>query len=847
MDRPAFAWAKLLRDADRNVIAALPLIDHCLDVAAVAEALFAGGAWGAWLEEAAGRALTAQDIARLVSLIALHDLGKANAGFQRRWHPKAEPIGHEPQVAALLMAPEFRETSAAKALHALIPAWGATPYIPALMAHHGRPRIEFGPPPPAGGRNLEWQRHVLHWRATDGHDPTAETHRLIETVRARYPLAWQAGPPLPQSSRFIALFAGLVVLADWIGSDAKRFPIATPHGPEREALRVTAATEAVRNRGLTPIETPAADFEALFGFPPHAIQSAASADDLGAIALIEAETGSGKTEAALWRWVDLRRRGLVDGLYFALPTRSAAVQMHDRVQTMLKRLSKDGALEVALAVPGYPRAGEADGQALPGREVRWDDREDDSRWAAECSTQYLAARVAVGTIDQALLGALRVKHAPVRAMALARNLLVVDEVHASDAFMGRLLQTLLANHTAVGGHALLLSATLGAEARAHLLRQPKTPSLTEAEATPYPALSGLSAAPRPVPRSDRRKTVRFEVAPLIDAPEEIAAQAVAAARAGASVLVVRNTVAGAVAVAQAVEALAADLAFRVGDTATLHHGRFAAEDRRRLDDAVEAAFGKARTATGRVLVGTQTLEQSLDIDADLLVTDLAPMDVLLQRIGRLHRHDREERGAFVQARAIILRPAERNLIDLLTPARDRHGLGPNKDGRGVYPDLLQIEATLRLLESNPQITIPNDNRRLVENALHTEIREALLKDLGTDWLNHDAKLAGIAHAERTMAASQSLDLDKPFKEHVFPRDELIATRLGARDLLVDLPVPLRGPFGADITRIAIPHWMAGGITRLDKPTILGPSEAGQSFTIGPRHYAYGRWGLQRTA
>lgn len=834
---PKEPWAKLVRAEDGSVVAALPLLDHALDVAAAMTSLLAGGAWTRALAATGGRALTDQDGVRLAALAALHDIGKANAGFQARWNDGAERIGHEGQVAPLWFDTALRERTP---LWQTLKDWGAHNYLSALMAHHGRPREEFARP--AAGEQ-PWEKHRRHWRATDGYDPLATATTIIDAVRARFPLAWQDGPKLPESPRFIAVFAGLLVLADWLGSDPRRFPVEGPHGDAREAPRAEQARASIATRGLVPRDTPPGDFTAAFELTPRGVQADSAADDLGPVALIEAETGSGKTEAALWRWLELRRRGLVDGLYFALPTRSAAVQLHGRVQEMLDRLWGAGAIEAVLAVPGYLRSGDAEGQALPGFEVRWDDAVDDRRWAAEHANRYLAARVAVGTIDQALLGVLRIKHAPFRAAMLARSLLVVDEVHASDAYTSRLLERLLANHVAAGGQALLLSATLGASTRARLLGQPE-PALAEAEAQPYPALSGIGVPPRAAASAGTRtKDVHLEVAGLLDHAEAIANRAVEAARAGASVLVVRNSVGGAVAVAQAVDALAPDLAFRVNGVATLHHGRFAPSDRRLLDGAVEAAFGKDRTAAGRVLVGTQTLEQSLDIDADLLLTDLAPVDVLLQRIGRLHRHGRADRGAFAEARAIILCPAERDLTRLLGRVQERHGLGPMKDGRGVYPDLVQIEATWRLLEGNPLVSIPADNRRLVEGALHPEVRDRLTHALGTDWANHDANLMGIAYAERQMAADQSLDLVTPFRDLRFPDDEAIGTRLGARDLLVDFEAPLPGPFGCPVHRLAIPHWMAGGITPCDQPRPLGAQADGQAFALGERRYVYGRWGL----
>ncbi|MEH3039992.1 MAG: CRISPR-associated helicase Cas3' [Sphingomonas paucimobilis] len=826
-------WAKLLRDEDKRAVAVLPLVDHCLDVGAVAEIVLR--AWRGPLEAAAGRVLTERDWARLVVLAALHDLGKANRGFQARIDPKAEPVGHTGQVAALLSHSKLRRTPAAVALQALIDDWDAEQHFAAVMAHHGKPLGEFH----EAATSLDWSRHNRHWMLEVDGDPAAAVVPLIEAVRERWPQAWEAGAALPIAPRFVALFAGLVTLADWLGSDTERFPVAKPHGADRVAMRAEAALAAAGARGFLSLDTPPGDFVAAFGNAPYDFQREA-AGDLGPVALIEAETGSGKTEAALWRWLELRRAGLVDGLFFALPTRSAAVQLQARVDKVLTSVWGADGPRAVLAVPGYLKAGEASGQALPGYAVRWDDgAKGDERWAAERANRFLAARVAVGTIDQALLGTLPVKHALFRSSVLARSLLVVDEVHASDAYMTGLLERLLDQHGAAGGQALLLSATLGSDARARLLRQaPLSPA--EAEAVPYPALSGRELPPRAAQgATGRDKRVVVEIAPILEDASAIATRAVAAARAGAAVLVVRNSVAGAVAVAQAVADVAPELAFAVEGVATLHHGRFAAQDRERLDKAVTAAFGKGRERGGRVLVGTQTLEQSLDIDADLLMTDLAPIDVLLQRIGRLHRHSRTDRGAFAEARATVLRPAARDLAPLLK-GRALHGLGGAKRV-APYPDLLPVEATLGLLEEMPGIVLPRDNRLLVERALHPALLDALAERLGVAWQNHRSERNSGAAVDRQAAGQVALDFRRRFTELApFDGGEAVATRLGARDLLVDLTEPVAGAFGGTIDRIAIPAWMAPGVG--DAPVVPGGA---REFGIGPYRFHYDQLGLRR--
>jgi CRISPR-associated endonuclease/helicase Cas3 len=835
------AWAKLVEQ-----VGALPLIAHSGDVAAVLGTLLDEPAWIGRLSRAAGRSLTEADVARLCALAFLHDLGKANRGFWQRQFPNAARVGHTAETAALFLVDSVAAAPEARRLDGLLDSWGVDQLFYAIMAHHGRPLEIYARSSAVARRNLRDDRKAAeHWTRHDDYAPLVQLGRLLDAAERRFLLAYSDAPPLPNEPAFVSLFCGLLTLADWLGSDASLFPLAEPQGEPRAAMQFCAAVRAVEGRGLGALPTPSCSFAEAFTVTPRGMQHAAADLALGPIALLEAETGSGKTEAALWRWLALRQAGLVDGLYFALPTRSAAVQLHSRIQTVLNRVFPSPSPQAVLAVPGYLRAGDEEGQALPDFGVAWSsETENDGRWAAERPKRFLAARIAVGTIDQVLMAGLQVKHAHLRASCLSRSLLVVDEVHSSSAFMCRVLQQVLSNHRAVGGHALLLSATLGADARARLLGQQNIPSLAAACATPYPALCGTDRAPQSASRQpDSAKHVTLEAWTCIDDANAIARRAIEAARAGASVLVVRNSVAGAIAVARAVEALAPELAFRAEGVATLHHGRFSPDDRRLLDRAVETAFGKGRDHHGQVLCGTQTLEQSLDLDADLLVTDLAPMDVLLQRIGRLHRHERSDRGPFSAARAVVLTPAARDLSGLLDHAR--HGLGPRRDGTGAYPDVLVLEATLRLIEANRTIEIPADNRRLVEGALHPEVLDNLAGELGTQWFNHAAQQAGSHVAERQLAARWALDLSAPFDTLVFPdKDEAIATRLGLRDRLFDFDPPFAGPFGHPVRRLTIPGWKAQSIPMVAEATVEGSNEAGTRLRIESAHFLYGRMGLE---
>lgn len=742
--------------------------------------------------------------------------------------------------------------------------WGEATFalLAAVISHHGRPLQADRPNP----NWVVWQA-VKKPDGTLVYDPAAVLEDIGYHVQALYPDAFIPGAAhLPDASAFGHLFAGLVQLADWLGSDTDFFEYSKPDEVRCETAPDYAA-KAIDTLGLDadcwrkPPDGSLPDFEQVFGFPPYPVQSATGSNDLGSLVILESETGSGKTEAALWRFTQLFHQGQVDGLYFALPTRVAATQLYERVQTAVQHLWPDAPPLVVRALPGYAAADGQEPKALPDFQVLWPDKPGDAeahrRWSAESPKRFLAAPLAVGTIDQALFGALQVRHAHLRHALLARSLLVVDEVHASDAYMTALLGHLLRAHLGCGGHALLLSATLGASARDRYLAlaRGQAPHLTEptpfdtACQAPYPCLSDRGG-PRWLASNARIKPIAWSNLDAMDDPERIATLALNAASEGAKVLIVRNTVPAAIELLRALEARCPrpGWLFSLNGVVTLHHSRFSRQDRPLLDAAVEAQIGRQRPPGPLILVGTQTLEQSLDLDADLLITDLCPMDVLLQRIGRLHRHDRaadERPTACQEARVLVVTPCGHDLTPLL--AAPAHGLGRYKKGGGVYRDLRAVEATRLLIDENPRVEIPQDNRRLVEAATHPERLEAIEKELGEDWQRLGQEIAGDTGAERVIANLHALEIDKAFDEQQrFPTDIDIATRLGIRDrLLLFDPAP-KGPFGAPLRQLPMRHYLAADGTDPDaQPQKIEEREGAIEFALGAAHFRYGRFGLEK--
>jgi CRISPR-associated endonuclease/helicase Cas3 len=530
---------------------------------------------------------------------------------------------------------------------------------------------------------------------------------------------------------------------------------------------------------------------------------------------------------------------------------------------------------VVRALSGYESA---DGQTikakLPDFKVLWADHPDEqkahTRWAAESSKRYLAAPLAVGTIDQALLGALHVRHAHMRHSLLTRSLLVVDEVHASDAYMATLLAHLLRAHLNAGGHALLLSATLGSSARHRYQKlinaNTPMPTLAQAIAAPYPALTDGETI-HALPDSGRSKQVHWQVKDCIDSPETIAALAIEAAKQGAKVLVIRNTVPTALAAFRAIEEQAQQAGlqgalFNLNGIATVHHSRYSREDRPELDAALERQIGKKRTKPLQacIVVGTQTLEQSLDIDADLLITDLCPMDVLLQRVGRLHRHDRaaEERPESCrQAKAVVLVPTGHSLDGCLK--KSSHGLGRFHNGGGIYMDLRILEATRRLISESESHVNPQDNRELVERATHSDALTAIEDELGQVWKEHAQAVLGELLAATVQGNHSVVDFKKHFwviDESGYEMDTLsftgqeqyISSRLGAGDYLLKFEPSQLGPFGLDVRNMPVRPSMWPKDLSPDTIPMVQQSlpKGGFTFSLGKTIYQYSRLGLERS-
>lgn len=715
-----------------------PAIYHMLDVAAVAESLAAALDMDSRLRQA------------LVFLVALHDLGKINAAFRamlRQGTPQAQGLHWEVTEALLWHHDDLLASRLGgcerhrKALYA------------ATAGHHGRP-----PTKDPGG--TEWRRML---RAA-GEEAVADGRVVIDALLELWPGASLAMLEKAETAALSWRLAGLVTAADWIASNPSWFPPCAP-GPSLRDYLADRREKAAGALGLAGLGTPDVTDTNLFDLDLRPLQEAVATTpipDGPMLAVLEDETGSGKTEAALILAQRMMRAGKGRGLYFGLPTMATADAMFARVAEMLRRLYA-GAPSLALA-HGRAELSERFRDIAQAR-ARNPDEPGPTDWFLDNRRRALLADVGVGTIDQALLAVVRARHAALRQFGLSRKILIVDEVHEmGDPYMGRLLESLLHAHAALGGSAILLSATLPLDLRQRLVAAfeegagRKSPETRESRA--YPALTvPRAAAPAVVARPSPRGPLHVA---RLSQLEEALDQLAEAAERGAACVLIRNAVDEAMA---AFERLAAR-----GVPADLLHARFALCDRKRHEARVLRTFGKDRAPRpGRVLVATQVVEASLDLDFDVMVSDLAPMAALIQRAGRMWRH--------MDARPAKARPVPAPVLQVIAPdpqcVTGAHW-AQEALGRGafVYP-IADLWRTARVLFDVGRIVAPEGLRDLVERAEAPDlpVPEALLAA--------EIRAEGQGRAARSHAAHNTIAWAKGYRAGAAgAEDSDYPTRLG---------------------------------------------------------------------
>lgn len=638
------------------------------------------------------------------ALAALHDLGKLSPGFQRKceawlkengltivarngcWDTGTEPDHGKVSHAAIqdFLIQQGVARSCAKYLAA------------ALGGHHGRLKYlpnDRGIRPPLikqisdNRSGIEWdkERLLCAQQVWDFFKPDALTDLLTGDSSAIW---W---------------LAGLTSVADWIGSDEQFFST-VPDAVDKDVPAI--ASHAVESIGLTPPAiTTGLTFEQLFGFSPNEMQARTFETITGpGVYVIEAPMGMGKTEAALGAAYQLLAAGKARGIYFALPTQATSNRIHLRMNDFLEHISPATGSGRLIHGNSWLMQERLDfNPAATGKlEHAYDDARNGRDWFASAKRALLAP-FGVGTVDQALLGVVAAKHFYVRHFALAGKVVILDEVHSYDLYTGTLIDKLITTLEGLGCTVIILSATLTGKRRGQIVA--KSGSALEDAQQPYPLISGrterISFNPVAAAAPDSRN-----VAVEFVNSESAVHEALAVARSGGAVLWICNTVGAAQKQLQRFKELVQG-EFPLG----LLHSRFPFWRRDALETLWMGRFGKdGSTRCGSILVSTQVVEQSVDLDADLLITELAPTDMLLQRLGRLWRHERGKRAVDAPRICIIEEVTTLDELRKLSPEKIKKSLGSKSF---VYDPYILLRS-LEVWQAQSEVVVPSQIRSLIE-------------------------------------------------------------------------------------------------------------------------------------
>jgi CRISPR-associated endonuclease/helicase Cas3 len=833
-------WGKTNKSGDNKNDPYHLLAFHCLDVAAcgyyiVKNNIFninnmlrkcgiadkEGATWIAWL-------------------FATHDIGKFARGFQKYALFPESPL--VPPVSNL-SAIERHDSLGFYLWNKLFESWcNEDNYIISHVEKDHRPKFEsalniwlsistghHGIPPDTLKNSSAL--------AFNNEDIAAAAHyleALNQLFSFNLPQGWQKKAGKKNLRQHSWFFAGVMTLADWIGSDEAYFPlISSPVSLEEywplaceKAQRAMLSIPSLSKRSLYE------GHQMLFPFIKTLtpLQQRAATLDISApgpqLIIMEDVTGAGKTEAAMILVHRLLSANKGKGLYVGLPTMATANAMYTRLAKAYRALFADDAKPSLILAHGGREMSSSFRHSVwqPGEGSIENYAQDDASALAECHAWFadsrkkaLLAEVGVGTLDQLLMAVMPFRHQSLRLLGIQDKILLLDEVHAYDGYMVKLLEGLLRFHAAQGGSAIILSATLPATLREKLIQAFHegagfvAPEMnTKAD---YPWLSHLSSfglVEQPLAtRPEVQRTVKISWLHTRSDALNIIYQVAAS---GGCVCWIRNTVDEAL---DAFQQLLHEGKIPQQNL-LLFHSRFAFADRMAIEEKTLNWFGKDAPVSerrGKVLIATQVVEQSLDLDFDWMISDLAPIDLLIQRAGRLQRHTRNAQG---ECKHTLPDERPAPILHILAPEwqpqASQDWLGEELRGTGfVYPDHACLWRTQALLRDSGEIRMPENARMLVEGVYEQTIT-------APDGLQAASDIAfGKILSQRSVAAQNLLRRDKGYQreasDFLWNTDREFTTRLGEESVDVYLawldeekalhPIVSEGDFRWEKSRLSV--------------------------------------------
>ena len=809
-------WAKVAKGKPYVAYHLLPY--HCLDVAAVGKILLEKNPF--LLKQLFGLSGIEETTLKTILLffLALHDLGKFSESFQyvmpdlfKKLQDKAKSqkqpysrknFGHD-SIGFLL----WKDRLFKQIIEQMIDKYGRVGdendwwdllkwFMEASNGHHGLPVKQ------SNKRLADYFDNADQQAAFEFVEDITNLFSLEKVFRIDLDKDYERlYKQLPKASW---AFTGFYVLCDWIGSDEKIFKYQSQEQTLQQYWQNTAlktAEEAIGETGILPCKSnceldPLAE---LLDLPENAQLTPLQTLihdipllDKPQLFIIEDETGAGKTEAGLILLNRLMAKRLGNGFYLALPTMATADGIYPRVQKAYDNLYLSD--EKPSLVLSHSSAKLSDkftetiissAHAISEQTYGDDAMSRCQEWLADNRKKSLLAHVGVGTIDQAFLAVLKVKYQSLRLIGLVGKVLVIDEAHAYDAYMGKELEVLLRVHAALGGSAIVMSATLSFSTRQKLtdafLKGIGSEALELEKKYSYPLLTHIADGYKKElafarKQGNNKKDVRIK---FMHSDQEIDQLIMQNLEMGLCVCWIRNSVKDA---RQTFKRLKSN-----GLKVELFHARFTIADRLDVQGRILNTFGKKggfEQRKGRLVIATQVVEQSLDLDFDVMITDLAPIDLMLQRAGRMHRHIRDKIGNFKtdgddERGAATLYIHTPEYTD--SPQTDWFSaFFPN--AKKVYENHARLWLGLKQLNQLPKHTLPENIRDLIENVYgqDSEIPKELEKS--------DINAYGNQSSQRTIGEFNTIDYEIGYTMdgQNWEEDLKMPTRLGEETLILTL-------------------------------------------------------------
>lgn len=743
-------WALWAKKSKPGQMGWLPLPQHMADTAHTARLL-----WNCWLSPSLRHCISRgwaeeEDAGQLlVFLASAHDLAKATPVFQSKARSFLSDDLDQQLLEGLrgsgLPCDEpqgfisLKHTHHAFAGQLLLESMGCPPEIASIIgAHHGRSTVAD-----EIRKNLLSSYTKHYHMEKQGKVPWQRVQEeLLELALSLSGFDILADLPIPRQEAQV-LLCGLVIMADWIASNEYYFPYiqwgqtVTPDLAGARAEKAWDQLNLSRGWQWDAFSVRPDYYKDRFGIHnPYSAQrdvvNVAEGIVQPGLFILEAPMGAGKTEAALAAAEIFAEKTQCAGVFFALPTQATSNAMFERLLKWVRALEGTNRFSIQLA-HGKAQFNETYLHLLEGSRGIGENEEDIvvHQWF-EGNKKSLLADFVVGTIDQFLLSALKQKHVMLRHVGLAGKVVILDECHAYDTYMNRYLDQALAWMGAYGVPVIVLSATLPAKRRAELVYaylgkspvpppQRRKPGQRQASPPPPPAWT-LSRAYPLITWTEGEEVFQHQVQDAgasrhvtldLLSRDALAPKLADLLQNGGYAGVMVNTV-------EKAQEIALELREFFGEEhVTLSHARFIAPDRAKIEAKLLQMLGRPKEGEVRsgthIVVGTQVIEQSLDLDFDVLITELCPMDLLLQRMGRLHRHKRKRPEGLERPLCLVMGAGEGEPLDQGTKA--------------VYHEYFLLRTKALLPKDG--VTLPQDIPTLVQN-VYDDKRPLPIKPEGYD-------------------------------------------------------------------------------------------------------------------